>query len=174
MRTQYALAMKKNSNDHAAGMPPIAISIIIMALITLVAVAANAQTAQQQINPDKLLVQQVMDGDLVFIEGSIFNDLNGDCLQSGDDKPVKGWQVIAERRGEAYYSKTDAQGNFTFAVAPGKYFISIEGNSSDYYATECSTESQKVNAGKGNKVSRVVFPMVAADPLSAEAVPAAN
>lgn len=162
--------MKKKTDDQLAGMPPIAVSIIIMVLITLVAVMANAQNARQTIDPDKLLVQQVMDGDLVFIEGSVFADANKDCLQTGADQPIKGWQVIAERKGVAYYSKTDAQGNFTFAVSPGKYKVSIVGNDVSYEASECSSNAQKISAGKGRKVSRIVFPVLLAEPMSAEAV----
>jgi len=140
-----------------------------MAIITLIAVAANAQNANANADSDRLLVQLVMDGDLAFVEGSIYSDLNGDCLQGATETGLAGWQVVAECKGQPYHVTTDAEGNFTFAVAPGKYTISIADNPKAFTASVCSSMEQKVTAGKGRKVSRLYFPVqLRDDPLSAK------
>lgn len=162
--------MKKTKKSEVS-IHPFAISCIIMAVITVVAVVANAQ-APKQIDPSTLLVQQVVEGELAFIEGSIFNDTNGDCLQAGDEAGMKGWYVVAEHRGNATYAKTDAEGNFTFTVAPGRYSISLMADQPEHTLSECTSEVQKVSVNKSNKVTRIAYAVQLADPLSAAAASA--
>ena len=167
-----APVMKKTKKQEAS-IHPFAISCIIMVVITVIAVAANAQ-APQQIDPSTLLVQQVVDGELAFIEGSIFDDANGDCLHGGNEQGLKGWYVVASHRGTATYAKTDAEGNFTFTVAPGRYSISLMDDQPAHTYSECSSEVQKVAAGKANKVTRIAFAVQQSALVSETAVSAAN
>lgn len=103
------------------------------------------------------------------IKGSVFQDVDGDCVQGVSDVAQKSVIVQAEdASGLRFYSITDAEGNYDIPVNVGTYTVTILPNpvQSPLIAQNCLTQHQVTTAVIGQDVTGVNFPIeIAACPL---------
>lgn len=143
-------------------LPPFVVSIIIIFIIACITLTAAAQTGS-----DRLTAELVADGGLVYVEGSVFSDADGNCHRKASETGLKGIEVTLQQRHTSFTVVTDAQGNFTFTIPPGKYELAV-GESTAATPSDCSAAGKRVHAPKNQKVTRVLVPMLVTDTFSEE------
>lgn len=80
--------------------------------------------------------------DLNVISGTIFRDLNGDCVQQSDENGLAGWVVVIEPG--PIYALTDENGYYEAYAADADYTISST-EPNDYWDIICPAVAHNVN-----------------------------
>lgn len=82
------------------------------------------------------------------IEGTIFDDLNGDCVMGNNDLPLENW--VVEILPGPIYTSTDLNGNYSVNVLDGTYTVNVLNPNSGLWTGSCplnGTQSVTVAGG---------------------------
>ena len=82
------------------------------------------------------------------INGSVFEDVNGNNVYDASDKPVRGIVLMLENGKKA---TTDNTGSYLFSnVSPGEHTLTLDLNSLPIYYLPKVAISNKINISEGN------------------------
>jgi uncharacterized repeat protein (TIGR01451 family) len=59
------------------------------------------------------------------IRGKVFFDQDETCTQTNGDTPLANWNVVATGTNGSFYGNTDGAGNYSIALLPGTYDVSV-------------------------------------------------
>ncbi|MEM6317197.1 MAG: T9SS type A sorting domain-containing protein [Bacteroidota bacterium] len=76
---------------------------------------------------DMFLVKTDDEGNLFsnIVRGRVHRDMNTNCEQDTDEKPLEDWLVRLRRGNEITFATTDADGNYVTTVEDGNYNVSL-------------------------------------------------
>jgi len=86
------------------------------------------------------------------VSGTVFNDLNGNCVMDANEPTLKGWLIKAEGSSGNRYATSDEQGHYSMFVDTGKLIISSKSPSG--YWTPCQNYDVNIVA----QVPNIVLP----------------
>ncbi|MBI1224649.1 MAG: T9SS type A sorting domain-containing protein [Bacteroidetes bacterium] len=84
-----------------------------------------------------------------YVEGTLLNNLPGNCMPNTSDIALAGWAIQAVNANATYYGTTDANGHYLIPVVPGDYTVSVllpPGNGFDACANDFAVSLPSIGA----------------------------
>ncbi|MEO1262584.1 MAG: T9SS type A sorting domain-containing protein [Bacteroidota bacterium] len=108
------------------------------------------------ISTGDVFVELDFTGSCVYINGSVNEDLGGNCQPDANEPPLEGWTVRASGTAGDFFSTTAADGSYSIPVEPGDYAVTVLPPSGLWQVCQNGVAVSLPNAGDSQTVNFLV------------------